>query len=175
MYKYLFYFKLYRKFYLLPFYLIYKLFFNSYESFKREINLKRYTIHPSVKFWHNTYFTGRGIIEVGRNTYFGQQTFIVSNPSEAFIKIGDFCMISHDVHIRTEWYDSTHLEYHNRKKKNGNITIGNNVFIGKGVYIKGGVTIGDNVAIGANSVVTKSVSSNSVIGGIPAKFLKHNV
>jgi maltose O-acetyltransferase len=172
--KYFFYFKIYRKIYYLPFYLIFKFFYTAYSSFKRELIIRRFDIDQSVKFWHNTYFTGIGKISVGKGTYFGQQTFIVSNPKEAVIQIGEHCMISHDVHIRTETYDSMYLEYSKRKKKHGNIIIGKNVFIGKGVYIKGGITIGDNVTIGANSVVTKNVSSNMVVGGSPATIIKTN-
>ncbi len=37
--------------------------------------------------------------------------------------------------------------------------------------IKPGVSIGDNVIIGAGSVVTKSILSNNVYAGNPAKFI----
>ncbi len=49
------------------------------------------------------------------------------------------------------------------------VTIGNNVFISNGVKVLPGVSIGDNVIIGANSVVTKSLASNKVYAGAPAK------
>lgn len=49
------------------------------------------------------------------------------------------------------------------------VTIGNNVFIGNGVRILPGVTIGDNIIIGANSVVTKSLESDRVYAGTPAR------
>lgn len=52
------------------------------------------------------------------------------------------------------------------------ITIGNNVFIGQGCIIMPGVTIGDNVIIGAGSIVTKSLPSNCVCVGTPAKAIK---
>src|SRR5690606_18083093 len=48
-------------------------------------------------------------------------------------------------------------------------TFGNNVDIGAGAKVLGRITIGDNVAIGANSVVTRSVPSNSIAVGVPAK------
>lgn len=48
-------------------------------------------------------------------------------------------------------------------------TFGDNVDIGAGAKVLGRITIGDNVAIGANSVVTRSVPSNSIAVGIPAK------
>jgi len=34
------------------------------------------------------------------------------------------------------------------------------------------VIIGDNVIIGANTVVTKDLKSNTVYGGVPARYIK---
>ena len=51
--------------------------------------------------------------------------------------------------------------------------IGNNVLICAGAKVIGGVTIGDNCIIGANAVVVKDVPSGSIVGGIPAKVIKH--
>ena len=53
-----------------------------------------------------------------------------------------------------------------------NVKIGNNVWIGAGAKILAGVEIGDNVIIGANAVVTKSIPSNSIAVGIPARVIK---
>jgi serine O-acetyltransferase len=52
-------------------------------------------------------------------------------------------------------------------------TIGNNVYISAGARILGGITIGDNVIIGANSVVIRDVQSNTIVGGVPAKLIRH--
>ncbi|MGH7259762.1 MAG: serine O-acetyltransferase [Nitrospiraceae bacterium] len=51
-------------------------------------------------------------------------------------------------------------------------TIGNHVVIGAGAKILGGIKVGDNVKIGANSVVLKSVPSNSTVIGVPARVIK---
>lgn len=50
--------------------------------------------------------------------------------------------------------------------------IGNNVYIAKGPIVMGGITIGNNVTIGANAVVTKPVSDNAIVAGVPAKILR---
>lgn len=55
--------------------------------------------------------------------------------------------------------------------KYGAIHIGNNNFIGARTLINPGVTIGDNNVVAANSVVTKDIPSNEVLGGIPARFM----
>lgn len=52
------------------------------------------------------------------------------------------------------------------------IKIGNNVYIGINSTILPGVVIGDNVIVGAGSIVTKSLESNHVYAGIPAKKIK---
>lgn len=51
----------------------------------------------------------------------------------------------------------------------GKVTIGNNVFIGQKTVILKGATIGDNVIVGAGSVVSGTLESNAVYGGVPAK------
>jgi len=53
--------------------------------------------------------------------------------------------------------------------KLGKVVIGNDVFIGQGSIILPNVTIGNRVLIGAGSVVSKSIPSNSVAFGNPAK------
>lgn len=52
------------------------------------------------------------------------------------------------------------------------IFIGNDVWVGQDVYIKGGVTIGDGAIVAARSVVTRDVEPYTVVGGVPAKFIK---
>ena len=52
------------------------------------------------------------------------------------------------------------------------VIIGDNVWIGANATILKGVTIGENAIVAAGSVVTKDVPANSVVGGVPAKFLK---
>lgn len=57
--------------------------------------------------------------------------------------------------------------------KRGCPVLGNNIFIGSGAKIVGDITIGNNVTIGANAVVNKSFPDNVVIGGVPAKIIRH--
>ncbi len=54
------------------------------------------------------------------------------------------------------------------------ITIGKSVWLPWRVFIMPGVTIGDKVVIGANSMINKSVQSNCLIAGSPAKVIKEN-
>jgi acetyltransferase-like isoleucine patch superfamily enzyme len=52
------------------------------------------------------------------------------------------------------------------------ITVGNDVYIGIDSIILPGVNIGNKCIIAAGSVVTKDVPDNSVVGGVPAKYIK---
>lgn len=54
----------------------------------------------------------------------------------------------------------------------GSVKIEKNVWIGEGVVILPNVTIGENSIVGSNSVITKDVPKNTVIGGNPAKIIK---
>lgn len=52
------------------------------------------------------------------------------------------------------------------------IKIGKNVWIGANVTVCQGVEIGDGAVIAAGAVVNKNVEKNTVVGGVPAKFIK---
>lgn len=52
------------------------------------------------------------------------------------------------------------------------IVIGHHVWIGSGATILQGVHIGNGAIIAAGAVVTKDVEENTVVGGIPAKFIR---
>jgi serine O-acetyltransferase len=51
-------------------------------------------------------------------------------------------------------------------------TLGSHVVVGAGAKVLGDITIGDFVKIGANSVVLRSVPSNSTVIGIPGRIIK---
>ena len=54
------------------------------------------------------------------------------------------------------------------------VIIEDNVFIGAHSTILKGVVIGTNAVIGAGSVITKSIPSNEIWAGNPARFIKNN-
>ena len=73
-------------------------------------------------------------------------------------------------------YEDKNILFNNAiyKGKGGaqGVRIGNDVWIGQNVTIKFGVTIGDGAIVAANSVVTKDIPPYTVVGGVPAKFIK---
>ncbi|MDF2635466.1 MAG: serine acetyltransferase [Pelosinus sp.] len=78
--------------------------------------------------------------------------------------IGENAVIYHGVTIGAQSMD---ISYSEDKRP----IIGNNVVIGSGAKVLGGITVGNNVIIGANAVVTKDISDNMIMGGIPATVI----
>ena len=111
--------------------------------------------------------------KIGKGTRIFRHCRISSEPY--LIEIGENCTITgcnfyvHDGGVSV----LNNLGYFNgeRMDKIARIKIGNNVFLGLDASIMGGVVIGDNCIIGASSVVTKSIPSNSVAAGMPAKVI----
>ncbi|TLG71516.1 acyltransferase [Culicoidibacter larvae] len=111
--------------------------------------------------------------DCGKNIKIGKNVFINAAcmfQDQGGIEIGDGTLIGHNVVIAT-------LNHNMRPKYRGNIIpkpvkIGKNVWIGANVTICQGVEIGENAIVAAGAVVTKSVDKNTVVGGIPAKFIK---
>lgn len=53
------------------------------------------------------------------------------------------------------------------------VSIGDDVWIGRRVIIMPGVSIGDGCIVSAGAVVTKDAPPYTIVGGIPAKVIKH--
>lgn len=140
-----------------------------YDSFRN-----KYNISKDFKFNGNgIVFFGEGEIVIKENTYIGGNSYIQSSKNCSVV-IGNSCAISHNVRIYTNSYisDQDFLSIE-KKSYNKSVIIGNGVWIGANVLINPGVTIGDNAIVGANSVVTKAVSENSIVGGVPARLIRY--
>lgn len=79
---------------------------------------------------------------------------------------GDNCTIANEAMILC--HDASTLNRLSYSKV-GTVQFGDNVFVGARAIVMPNVTIGSNVIIGAGSVVTKSIESNSVVCGNPAR------
>ena len=110
--------------------------------------------------------------DFGRNIHIGKNVFINSGcnfQDQGGIYIGDNTLIGHRVVLATLDHD---LNPYDRHLLCAPIHIGNRVWIGAGAIITRGVTIGDGAVIAAGAVVTKDVEENTIVGGVPAKFIK---
>jgi len=90
------------------------------------------------------------------------------------IKIGNNIRIAHNCSLisgRHE-YDVLGKTIFESGYSTAPISIGDDVWLGTGVVVLQGVTIGQGCVIAANSVVNQDVEPYSVVGGVPAKFIR---
>ena len=127
-----------------------------------------------------------GKIHMGKYTKIGSRSKIFAVNS---IIIGDYTAIAdntticdnnnHPINPDYRLYMRTTSEFDDARmwmhSDNAPIVIGKNCWIGTNVRIQKGVTIGDNSVIAACSVVTKSVPSNCIAAGNPAKIVKTDI
>jgi len=112
-------------------------------------------------------------VNIGKSTRIGKNVYInhlCSLLDMGTISIGDNVLIGPKVNILTEEHPV------NPAKRKAlmvrPVVIKNGAWIGAGATILPGVTIGDNSVVAAGAVVNKDVPDNTVVGGIPAKFIK---
>lgn len=89
-----------------------------------------------------------------RGIYIGDNTWVLANS----------CILAHD-----------YCRGNNGKGKLFITQIGRNCVIGINSIIMPGVTIGDEVIVASGSIVTKDIASNTIVGGNPAKVIKHGI
>lgn len=149
---------------------------NRYEKFldqlKRREHFNQNQLHDTVKLYNPRLTTIRGNIKVDELTYINSGRFLTGENSK--ITIGKRCAIGHNVTITAITHSLTRPTGPSLLHEEKDTEIGNDVWIGTNVFIKEGVKIGNNCIIGANSVVTKSFDEKSIIGGVPAKFIRLN-
>ncbi len=111
-----------------------------------------------------------------KNIFIGRGTFINSNarfgvPS-APVSIGRNVQVGPNVSFETVSHGLVYITGKGRGDTILPITVEDEVWIGAGAIITGGVTIGKGAVVAAGAVVTKDVAPLTVVGGVPAKFIK---
>ncbi|MFH7018876.1 DapH/DapD/GlmU-related protein [Flavobacterium sp. FlaQc-47] len=113
-------------------------------------------------------------INCGKHITIGKNVFI--NFDCTFLALGGIT-IQDDVLIGPKVSLITENHPLNPEERKGLIAkpimIKKNAWIGANATILPGVTIGENAVVAAGAVVSKDVPDNTVVGGIPAKFIKN--
>ncbi len=107
-------------------------------------------------------------IEIGLECEFGQGLYFphTSGTVIGAARIGRNAVIYHGVTLGAKDID---IAYRLEERP----VVGDNVVIGSGAKVLGGITLGNNVKVGANAVVLNSFPDNVILGGIPAKIVRH--
>ncbi len=112
-----------------------------------------------------------GVVEIGAKTVIGQECTISAYRR---VRIGEQCVIAD----RAMFIDFDHgvVEVERPIRLQGiymrEVEVGSNCWIGYGACVLRGVRVGDNSVVGTNSVVTRDVPANAVVGGVPARVLR---
>ena len=112
-----------------------------------------------------------GEVVIGQKTVLGQECTI---SAYRHVRIGEQCVVAD----RAMFIDFDHgvVEVERPIRQQGiymrDVDVGSNVWIGYGACILRGTRVGDNSIVGTNSVVTKDVPANAVVGGVPARVLR---
>lgn len=109
-------------------------------------------------------------ISVGEN-FFANYGCVILDVNK--VTIGKNCMLAPCVKIFSATHPTDATERYSGLELGLPVTIGDNCWIGGGAIINPGVSLGNNVVVASGAVVTKSFGDNVLIGGCPAKIIKH--
>lgn len=111
-------------------------------------------------------------VEIGHNVLLNQETKIGAQNG---VTIGNYVLISYNVNLVSADHSFQNPSFPILKQGlyGGPIKIEDDVFIGANAVVLPGVKIGRGAIVGANAVVTKNVEPYTIVGGVPAKFIKY--
>lgn len=126
----------------------------------------------SLMIYPNVYIIFSHRMSVGQRVAINVGTYIDAGGELEMgdhVMIGPHCVISSREHS----IEPTGVPMCYQPVRYGKIVIGNDVWIGANVSIRGGVKVGDGSVVAAGAVVVEDVPPNSIVGGVPAKVLRH--
>lgn len=119
-------------------------------------------IRDKVSIGDNCVIMMGAVINIGAEI--GERTMIDMN-----VVIGGRAIIGSDCHIGAGAVIAGVIEPPSAEP----VRIGNKVLVGANAVVLEGVKVGDGSIIAASSVVISDVKENSVVAGVPAKFIKN--
>lgn len=117
------------------------------------------TIHMGTKFYRTEN------ISIGTDTIIGEG---VTLDGRGKLSIGNHVDIASEVMIYNAEHNVNDPEFNPIIEE---VVIEDYVFIGPRAIILPGIRVGKGAVVGAGAVVTKDVSPNQIVGGVPAKLI----
>ena len=121
---------------------------------------------------HYTILGDPSRVIIGRNVILRNALL---NTSSGRIIIGDNVVLGPSVMLITGTHDYSQTGIKRMKsfpRSGRDIVIENGAWICSGAIVLGKIKIGRNAVVSAGSLVNKDVESNTIVGGVPAKFIK---
>jgi maltose O-acetyltransferase len=97
---------------------------------------------------------------------------ILQSCEGAEITLGDYVTLSYRAMLITGGLDRRYEAMQERNHIAKGIVIERCTWIGAGAIILPGVTVGSGAIVGAGSVVTRSVTSHTMVAGVPARTIR---
>lgn len=137
------------------------------------------TIGDNVSILSHTIIECTGVIRaIGEGLVIGNYVGIAQNcfiQVRGRVTIGDRVIFGPNVSIfsETHIFDDPELPVSIQGETRKGVTIEDGAWIGTRSTILDGVTIGKNSIVAAGAIVTHDVPAYSIVGGVPAKVIKH--
>lgn len=114
-----------------------------------------------------------GVIEIGDRVSFNNNVHINACGGGRII-LGNDVLVAPNVVLRASDHITSSLDKPIREQghKPGEIVLEDDVWLGSNVTVIGDVRIGRGAVVAAGAVVIKDVEPYSIVGGVPAKFIK---
>lgn len=143
--------------------------FNQIRIFYMDVVLGLIDRSDGAIFENRVYISNGINVRIGKGCHINEHVFIQG------ASIGNHVMIAPNVSILNDSHTFKETDIpmvQQPKVLNDNPIIGDDVWIGRNAIILNGVKIGNGAIIGAGAVVTHDIEPYSVVGGVPARFIK---
>lgn len=127
----------------------------------------------SVTIMMGQYVQMAGVRSCSRKVFIGQGTVINHGCllyTTGGLTIGENVSISSGAWLITGTHDMNDPQFRDEYKP---IVIGDYVWIGVRATVLGGISIGEGSVVMAGAMVTRDVPPYAVVGGVPARFIRH--
>ncbi|BAO75580.1 maltose O-acetyltransferase [Winogradskyella sp. PG-2] len=111
-------------------------------------------------------------LKIGNNSAIGEYSYFGCSGG---VKIGNDVIMGQYVsfHSENHSFNNNKLLIREQGVSSSGIDIGNNIWVGSKATFLDGCKVGDNSVVAAGAVVNDIFPSNVLIGGVPAKIIKH--